>query len=256
MKRLAACRPVLAVYEDLHWIDPTSLELLSLAIEDIGRQRILLLATARPEFTPPWPGLRHVSTLSLSRFGRAECEALIIGTTKGKALPPEVLDQIVSRTDGVPLLTKSVQESGLLRDIGNHFELTGPLPPLAIPSSLHASLLARLDRVSAVKNIAQIGAVIGREFPYTLIAAAVGLPERELKGALSQLVASELIFQRGVPPDATYQFKHALVQDTAYASLVRRRRDATTHANHRARYFSLAQSLHDPPKIGRAFCTP
>jgi len=228
LKRLAAHQPALVVYEDLHWIDPTSLEFLSLAIEHIRDRRILLLATARSEFTPPWPGHRHVSTLSLNRFGRSESEALIGGVTKGKLLPPEVRDQIVGRTDGVPLfveeLTKTVLESGLLRNVGDRYELTGPLPPLAIPSTLHASLLERLDRLATVKDVAQIGAVIGREFSYPLIAAAAALSEKVLNAALAQLVEAELIYQRGVPPDATYIFKHALVQDASYASLVRSRR--------------------------------
>jgi class 3 adenylate cyclase/tetratricopeptide (TPR) repeat protein len=228
LKRLAARQPVLVVYEDLHWIDPTSLELLSLAVEQIGGQRILLLATARPEFTAPWPGRRHVSALSLNRFGRSECEALIAGLTKGKGLPPEVRDQIVARTDGVPLfieeLTKTVLESGLLRDIGNHYELTGPLPPLAIPSTLHASLLARLDRLAVVKDVAQIGATIGREFTFELIAAVAALPEANLRLALEQLTRAELLFQSGAVPHARFIFKHALVRDTAYASLVRTRR--------------------------------
>jgi class 3 adenylate cyclase/tetratricopeptide (TPR) repeat protein len=228
LKALAARQPVIVVYEDLHWIDPTSLELLSLAIGDIGGQRTLLLATARPEFTPPWPEHSHVSTLSLNRFGRSQSEALIAEITKGKALPSEVLSQIVGRTDGVPLfieeLTKTVLESGLLCECGDHFELTGPLPPLAIPSTLHASLLARLDRLAAVKDVAQIGAVIGREFFYALLASVAALPEKDLNAALAQLVDAELIYQRGVPPDATYQFKHALVQDASYASLVRNRR--------------------------------
>src|SRR5262249_5408687 len=192
LKRLAVRQPILVLYEDLHWIDPTSLELLSLAIEQVRDQRILLVATARPEFAPPWPGHRHVSTLSLDRFGRPESEALIAGISKGKVLPPQVRDQIVTRTDGVPLfveeLTKTVLESGLLRDLGDHYELTGPLPPLAIPSTLHASLLARLDRLAAVKDVAQIGAVIGREFSYPLIAAVAILSERDLNAALAQLV--------------------------------------------------------------------
>jgi predicted ATPase len=139
-----------------------------------------------------------------------------------------VLNQIVKRTDGVPLfieeLTKTVLESGFLREAANRFELTGPLPPLAIPSTLHGSLLARLDRLACVKNVAQIGAVIGREFSYALIEAAAALREKRLRDALSQLLDAELIYQRGVPPDATYQFKHALVQDASYASLVRSRR--------------------------------
>ena len=216
------------VFEDLHWIDPTSLELLSLAIDQIKSQRLLLLATTRPEFTPPWPSHRHISTIALTRLDKTEGEALVAGVTGGKSLPPEVLDQIVARTDGVPLfieeLTKTVLESGLLREVDDHYELTGPLPPLAIPSTLHASLLARLDRLASVKDVAQIGAAIGREFSYALIAAVAALPERDLNAALAQLVHAELIFQRGVPPDATYQFKHALVQDAAYASLVRSRR--------------------------------
>jgi predicted ATPase len=150
----------------------------------------------------------------LNRFGRSECEALIVGITRGKELPPDVRDQIVSRTDGVPLfveeLTKTVLESGLLRDFGDHYELTGPLPPLAITSTLHASLLARLDRLATVKDVAQLAAVIGREFSYPLIAAAAVLQERDLNAALAQLVAAELIYQRGVPPDATYQFSTRL----------------------------------------------
>jgi predicted ATPase len=149
------------LFEDLHWIDPTSLELLSLAIEQISDQRILLLATARPEFTPSWPNHRHISTLSLNRLGRSDCEALVLGITKAKPLPVEVRDQIMARTDGVPLfieeLTKTILESGLLREAADHYGLTGPLPPLAIPSTLHASLVARLDRLASVKDVAQSG---------------------------------------------------------------------------------------------------
>ena len=187
-----------------------------------------MLATARPEFTPPWPSHRHTSSIGLTRLDKIEGEALVAGVTGGKSLPRELLDQIVARTDGVPLfieeLTKTVLESGLLREADGRYELTGPLPPLAIPSTLHASLLARLDRLASVKDVAQIGAAIGREFSYALIAAVAALPERDLNAALAQLVHAELIFQRGVPPDATYHFKHALVQDAAYASLVRSRR--------------------------------
>jgi predicted ATPase len=228
VKGSAASQPILMQVEDLHWIDPTSLELLSLAIDQISGQRILLLATARPEFTPPWPSHPHISNISLNRLGRPDGEALILDVTKTKPLPAEIRDQIIERTDGVPLfieeLTKSVIESGLLREKADHYELTGPLPPLAIPSTLHASLLARLDRLSAVKDVAQTAAVIGREFSYPLIAAATVLAEGNLNEALAQLVAAQLIYQRGVPPDATYQFKHALVQDASYASLLRSRR--------------------------------
>jgi len=169
--------------------------------------------------------------------------------TRGKALPVEVLNQIVTHTDGVPLfieeLTKTILEGGLLRDAGDRYDLTGPLPLLAIPSTLHASLLARLDRLASVKNIAQIAAAIGRDFSYQLIASVSGLPEHELNDALGRLVAAELVFQRGMPPDATYQFKHALVQDAAYDSLVRSRRhqlhSQIAHALEE-RFASIAQS--------------
>jgi predicted ATPase len=179
-------------------------------------------------------------------------ETLILGITKGKALPAEVRDQIVGRTDGVPLfieeLTKTILESGLLREGADHYELTSALPPLAIPSTLHASLLARLDRLSAVKDVAQIGAVIGREFSYPVIAAAAALPEQSLKDALSRLVTAELIYQRGVPPDATYQFKHALVQDASYASLVRSRRQQLHGAVARALEEHFADFIATEPE--------
>jgi class 3 adenylate cyclase/tetratricopeptide (TPR) repeat protein len=230
LTRLAARQPVLMMFEDLHWVDPTTLELLSLAVDKVKGLRVLMVATARPDFTPPWPSHRHLTTVALTRLDRNEGEALVADVTGGKTLPAEVLEQIMARTDGVPLfieeLTKTVLESGLLREAERGYQLTGPLPPLAIPSTLHASLLARLDRLASVKDVAQIGAVIGREFTYAVIAAVSELPEKNLRAALDQLAAAELIFQRGVPPDATYQFKHALVQDAAYASLVRSRRQA------------------------------
>ena len=228
LEALATQQPVLMILEDAHWIDPTSLELFSLTIERIASLPVLLVITARPEFAPPWPGHTYISTLTLNRLGRHEGEALAFSIAKGKALPPEVLNQIIAHTDGVPLfveeLTKTVLESGLLDDAGDRYVLRGPLPSLAIPSTLHASLLARLDRLAAVKDVAQTAAAIGREFSYSLIAAVAGLPEQDLRAALAQLVAAELVFQRGVPPDAKYLFKHALVQDAAYASLVRSRR--------------------------------
>ena len=147
---------------------------------------------------------------------------------RDKALPDEIAAQIVAKTDGVPLfveeLTKTVLESGLLNDAGDHYELSGPLPPLAIPSTLHNSLLARLDRLAPVKEIAQIGAALGREFSHALLAAVADRPEPELQAALDQLVASELVFRRGAPPDVTYTFKHALVQDAAYGTLLKSRR--------------------------------
>jgi len=228
LQELCLHQPVLIVFEDVHWIDPTSLELLSRLVDQAPDIPLLLLATARPEFVSPWPTHRHVTNVELSRLDRIEVQALAAEMTGGKALPPEVLDQIVTHTDGVPLfieeLTKTILESGLLRDTGNRYELTGPLPAVAIPPTLHASLLARLDRLASVKDVAQIGATIGRDFSYRLICAVSEIDDAKLKAVLGQLVAAELIFQRGEPPDATFTFKHALVQDAAYASLVRSRR--------------------------------
>jgi class 3 adenylate cyclase/predicted ATPase len=230
LAELAIQQPVLIVFEDAHWIDPTSLELLSLTIDRVARLPVLLIITARPDFSPPWPTHRHISVMALGRLGQREGAALAHRIAGGKALPTEVLKEIIDHTDGVPLfieeLTKTVLEGSLLQEAGDHYVLTGPLPPLAIPSTLHASLLARLDRLAAVKDVAQIGAAIGREFSYNLIAAVSAMPRQELEAALAKLVAAELIFQRGELPEATYLFKHALVQDAAYASLLRSRRSA------------------------------
>jgi class 3 adenylate cyclase/predicted ATPase len=225
---LAKQRPVLALYEDLHWVDPSTLELLGLVIERIRGLPVLALITFRPEFQPPWTGHAHVTTLTMSRLGRRQGADLVARVTGAKSLPAAIVEQIVARTDGVPLfveeLTKTVLESGLLADAGGHYELSGPLPPLAIPTTLHDSLMARLDRLAAVKEVAQIGAVIGREFSHELLAAVSLLPETDLSAALEQLVQSELVFRRGAPAEATYSFKHALIQEAAYQSLLKSKR--------------------------------
>jgi hypothetical protein len=185
---LAARQPVLAVYEDVHWVDPTTLEALDLLIGRVQRLPVLVLITFRPEFSPPWTGHAHVMQLSLSRLTRRHGQALVEAVTGGKALPDEVLDQVLAKTDGVPLfveeLTKTVVESGLLSDAGDRYALTGPLPPLAIPATLQDSLMARLDRLAPVKEVAQIGAVIGREFSHDLLAAVSPLPQAKLGEAL------------------------------------------------------------------------
>jgi predicted ATPase/class 3 adenylate cyclase len=221
---LARERPVLALYEDLHWADPSTLELLDLVVERVRTLPVLLVLAYRPEFRPPWTGQSHVTALTMNRLGRRQ-GATLVDRIAGKALPAEILEQIVARTDGVPLfveeLTRTVLESGLLRDAGERYELAGPLPPLAIPATLHDSLMARLDRLAPVKEVAQSAAVIGREFSYGLLAAVTERAETDLEAALDQLVASELVFRRGTPPDATYRFKHALVQDAAYQSLLK-----------------------------------
>ena len=231
---LAARQPVFIIFEDVHWIDPTSLELLAAIVERVPQLRVLLLITARPEFTPSWPSYPHLTTISLTRLGRRDGAALVQRVTGGKILPKEVMDQILAHTDGVPLfieeLTKTVLEGGLLRERDGAYVLEGPLPPLAIPTTLQASLIARLDRLSpAVREVAQIGAVAGRDFHYDLLNAVVGWPRQRLEEALEQLVRSELVFRRGEIPHAVYTFKHALVRDAAYAGLLRSRR-AHLHA--------------------------
>jgi predicted ATPase len=225
LEGLAHRQPVLMVFEDAHWIDPTSRELLVLTVERVRTLPVLLIVTFRPEFQIPWTGRPHVNMLSLTRLNRRHRTALIAQIASGKALPDDVIDQIAERTDGVPLfveeLTKSVLESGLLREEVDRYVLDRALPPFAIPTSLHDSLMARLDRMASVRLVAQIGAAIGREFSYPLLRAVSRLPEAELQTSLARLVASELVIQRGGPPDAVYAFKHALVQDAAHGSLLR-----------------------------------
>ena len=225
---LAQRLPVLELFEDVHWIDPTSLELLERLIERVRSLPVLLVITFRPEFKPSWIGHPHVTSLTLNRLSRKSGRAMIDRLTAGKTLPTEVLNQIVAKTDGVPLfveeLTKNVLESGLLREEEEGYVLSGPLPPLAIPATLHDSLTARLDRLMPVKEVAQIGAAIGREFSYELLALVTPLRENELHDALARLEESELVFRRGTPPHATFTFKHALVQDAAYDSLLRSKR--------------------------------
>jgi predicted ATPase len=228
LTRLAARQPVLMLFEDAHWVDPTSLELLTLTVARASQLPLLLLVTARPEFTPPWPADAHITMQALARFGRRDGITLVERSAGGKALPAEILEQIFARTDGVPLfleeLTKTIIESGLLREEDGHYALVGALPRLAIPSTLHDSLMARLDRLAPVREVAQIGAAIGREFSYPLLNAVAQQPDDRLQEALDQLVRSELVFRRGELPQALYTFKHALVQEAAYASLLRERR--------------------------------
>ena len=230
---LAARRPVFMIFEDIHWIDPTSLELLAATVEHVPQLRVLLLITTRSEFTPPWPSYPHTTTIPLTRLDRRAGAALVERVTSGKKLPKEVTDEILARTDGVPLfieeLTKTVLESGLLQERDGQYVLERPLPPLAIPTTLHASLMARLDRLAPVREVAQIGAVAGREFHYELLHAVARMPREKLEEALGQLVRSELIFRRGESPHAVYTFKHTLVRDAAYASLLKSRR-AHLHA--------------------------
>lgn len=225
---LARSKPVYWLVEDAHWIDPTTRELVGLCLDRVRDLPVFTLITFRPEFVHAWGHMPHVTGLTLNRLARRQCTELIDSLCGGKPLPAEVFEQIVAKTDGVPLfieeLTKTVLESGLLVEREGSYALTGPLAPMAIPTTLQDSLIERLERLSPVKEVAQIGSAIGREFAYDLLASVTELRENELKEALGQLANAELVYVRGEPPDATYVFKHALVQDAAYASLLRARR--------------------------------
>ena len=222
---LAAEQPVLFIVEDVHWIDPSTLEFLTLLIDQGPAARLLTLLTCRPEFQAPWSFRADLTPLTLQRLPRAQVPQMVRRVAGGKTLPPEVVEQIVTKTDGVPLfveeLTKMVLESGLLQEREDRYELTGPLPPLAIPATLHDSLMARLDRLATVKAVAQLGATIGRTFAYELLQAVSPVDETMLQHGLRQLVEAELVYQHGVLPQAIYTFKHALIQDAAYQSLLR-----------------------------------
>ena len=221
---LAARRPVLVVVEDLHWMDPTTLVLLRLLIEQAPGADLFVLLTARQSFQPQWAPHSHIATLTLNRFTHRQT-ASMVELLVAKPLPPEVVEQIVSKTDGVPLfveeLTRMVLESGLLHERADRYTLDAPLPPLAIPASLQDSLTARLDRLADVKTVAQLGAAIGRTFPYALLRAVARLDEATLQHELARLVDAELLHQRGVTPDAVFIFKHALIQEAAYNSLLK-----------------------------------
>jgi class 3 adenylate cyclase/tetratricopeptide (TPR) repeat protein len=228
LEGLGKHQPVLMVFEDLHWADPTTLELLELTVERIPEIPVMLLATHRPEFAPAWTGESQVYSISLNKLDATNCSNLVKGVSGGISLPPEVLAEIIAKTDGVPLfveeLTKTVMESGMLRVENDNYVLDQPLTSLAIPSTLQDSLMARLDRLAAVKDIAQIGSVIGREFDYELILAVAGLEDSVLTEGLQKLAEAGLVLRRGTPPLASYFFKHALIQDISYASLLKSRR--------------------------------
>jgi class 3 adenylate cyclase/predicted ATPase len=218
-------QPILVVWEDLHWADPSTLELLGLVIDQVPTARLLTLVTYRPEFRPPWTPRSHLTQLTLGRLPRAQVEMMVRQLTGDKPLPAEVLAQVVAKTDGVPLfveeLVKMLLESGLVREKADRYVLTGPLPPLAIPATLQDSLMARLDRLGTARAVAQLGAVLGREFAYELIRAMALMDEATVQRGLAQLVGAELLYQRGRPPQATYRFKHALIQEAAYQSLLK-----------------------------------
>jgi class 3 adenylate cyclase len=222
-------QPSVMLFEDAHWADPTTLEVLDLLIDRVKTVPLLVVVTHRPEFFQSrWSEQGHVGALNLSKLTRTQSAAMVATLADDKALPAALLEQILTRTDGVPLfveeLTKSILESGELKDAGDHYEYAGSARSVTIPATLRDSLMARLDRFMPVKEIAQIGAAIGREFGYELITAVAPMPQVQLDDALGQLSQSGLAFRRGTPPDAVYTFKHALVQDAAYDSLLKSRR--------------------------------
>lgn len=227
MEGLSHQRPMLLVLEDAHWLDPTSAELFERMVDRIRVLPILLVATLRPDVPTPWTNFPHVTFLSLNRLGRPASRALIQRAAGGRQLPPIVIEAILSRTEGVPLfveeLTKAVLESVIWKTTAgdDHLELVGPLPPLAIPATLQESLMARLDRLAPAREVAQIAACIGREFDKEVVGAIAGYPELQLTAVLDQLCRAGLIQRRGMPPHHTYSFKHALVRDAAYATLLK-----------------------------------
>jgi predicted ATPase/class 3 adenylate cyclase len=228
IEALTSSRPVLMIVEDTHWVDPTSLEAFGQAVGQIANLPVLLIVTFRQEFEPPWIGRSHVTALTINRLAERDVRAMIENVIGNKPLSLEVRQDIMERTDGVPLFVEEITKAVLEAENEGAAQRTAavPSPALAVPASLHGSLMARLDRVGPAKEIAQIGAALGRKFSHPLLAAVVGKPEAELASALDRLIAAGLLFQQGVPPHATYLFKHALVQDAAYGTLLREPRRA------------------------------
>ena len=222
---LAASQPLLLVIEDVHWADPTSLELIDLIVERAPYLRLLVIVTFRPEFLSPWADRLQTTLITLGRLPPPQCAKIIASVTHGEHLPKAIIDKILTRADGIPLfveeLTKAVVENGALMDAGYHLTTTRPHSALEIPVTLRGSLLARLDRLESAREVAQIGAALGRRFSHQLISAVATMPQQQLDQALARLVNAELIWRRGSPPDAEYTFKHALVQDAAYGTLLR-----------------------------------
>ena len=224
---LSRSDPVLMIVEDVHWSDPTSLEAFGRAVDRVASYRVLMLVTFRPEFEPPWIGRPHVTALTINRLVQRDIAAIVDGVAGNKFLPSNIRQDIIDRTDGIPLFVEEMTKAVLEAEnegVAEHLVAAVPSPALAVPASLHASLMARLDRLGPAKEMAQIGAAIGREFSYALLAAVVRKSDAELGLALDRLIQSGLLFRQGVAPHATYLFKHALVQDAAYGTLLRERR--------------------------------
>jgi class 3 adenylate cyclase/predicted ATPase len=259
IEQLATLKPMLVLVEDAHWLDPTSVEFLSLLVDSVPKLPIMMLLTARPEFVPPWPIYAHVTCVTLARLGREDASLMVERVVGGKPLPAEVMSQILSQTDGIPLfieeLTKTLLESRILREGPDKYEMAGSYPSQAIPKTLQGSLLARLDRLGPAKEVAQIGAVIGREFTHELLSAVYPSSEDRLQAALRELIASELVFRRGTPANAVYSFKHALVQDAAYGTLLREQRRALHARIADALEIQLVEIAESRPDVVARHCT-
>jgi class 3 adenylate cyclase/predicted ATPase len=255
---LAEQRPVLMIFEDVHWIDPTSLEALGRGIDRIKSTGVLLIITHRPEFEPPWLGRPYVTSLSLNRLGEREIGAMIDRVAGNHALPDTIRQDIIERTDGIPLfveeITKAVLEAKGEQAI-DRVAAAIPVSSLAVPPSLHASLMARLDRLGSAKDIAQIGAAMGREFSHGLLAAVARRPEADIRSSLDRLVTAGLLFRHGTPPHATYLFKHALVQDAAYGTLLREPRRALHACIAETLESQFAEIAENQPELLARHCT-
>jgi class 3 adenylate cyclase/predicted ATPase len=258
MQALSRQNPVLMIFEDAHWTDPTCLEAFGRVVDRLRTLRVLLIVTYRPEFEPPWIGRPHVTALTLNRFGAREIAAMIDGVTNNKPLPADIRRDIVERADGIPLfieeMTKAVLEAES-EDEARQTTAAVPASALAVPASLHASLMARLDRLGPAKEVAQIGAALGREFSHPLLAAVTRKPEAELQSALDRLVEAGLLFRQGASPQATYLFKHALVQDAAYGTLLREPRRALHCCIAETLETSFPEIAENQPEVLARHCT-
>jgi predicted ATPase len=255
---LARQKPVLMIVEDAHWIDPTSLEVFGRTVDRIKALPTLLIVTFRPEFNAPWVGRSHVTGLTLNRLGEREAAAIIARLLGNKELPADVMTEIVERTDGIPLFVEEMTKAVLEAESEGEARRTAaavPSPALAVPASLHASLMARLDRLGPAKEVAQIGAAIGREFSHALLALVVPKPEAELRLALDRLIEAGLLFRQGIPPHATYLFKHALVQDAAYGTLLREPRRALHARIAETLETQFAEIAESQPELLARHCT-
>jgi predicted ATPase len=229
MEALSSSVPVLMVFEDVHWADPTTLELLTLIVSKIAQRRVLLIVSFRPEFETSWISQVQATVLTLNRLVSTEVDAMIDQIAGDERLPATIRQDIVERTDGIPLFVEEMTKAVLEAECENEARRTAamaPSPALAVPATLHASLMARLDRLGPAKELAQIGAAIGREFSHVLLTAVARKPDARLAAELDSVIRAGLLFRQGAPPNTTYLFKHALVQDTAYSTLLREPRRA------------------------------